>query len=74
MNKTIDIYSIRIYKIGTIILCDKNIFRICMFFFSKPPKFSTIRESNTWLGLWGYKKHLYMLSRRRSFRGEGSGN
>lgn len=32
MNKTIDIYSMRIYQMGTIILCDKKkIFRfICL--------------------------------------------
>ena len=26
------------------------------------------------LGLWGYKMHLYVVIRRRTFREEGSGN
>lgn len=73
VNKTVNIYLIRIYQVGTILLCEKhNIFRICMSTFSKTRKFSTIREGNIWLDLWKYKRHLYVVIRRGSFSGKGS--
>lgn len=73
MNKKFNIYPVKSYQMVTTLLYGKKITFLELVCLAKSENLTQMGKVTLDLGLLGHKLHLYVVSRRRSFREKGSG-